>query len=190
MSPKSLLALAVAALALAVSAAPSPAARRVVIEPVQVTFDKNWLTRMNEARGRVPVMSAEDANRIAADFAASLHGALGEALRARGFEVVSAPSPDALRLSARIEDLYVNAPERRDPGITKAFVREAGRATLLAEGRDASGAVRMHNERRGTAGDTGRLARATDVSNRFWFDALFRNWANEVAAEMSERAAR
>ena len=190
MSLKSLLAFVLATLALAVSAAPSPAPRRVLIEPVQVAFDKNWLARMNEARGRTQAVSAEDASRIAADFGASLQGALGEALRARGFEVVNAPAPDAMRLSARIEDLYVNAPETHTPGMTKAFVREAGRATLLAEGRDANGAVRMQAERRGTAGDTGRLARATDVSNRFWFDALFRNWANEVAAELSERAAR
>jgi hypothetical protein len=69
-------------------------------------------------------------------------------------------------------------------------VREAGRATLRAEGRDASGAVRLQSEHRGTAGDTGRLSRASNVTNRFWFDALFRNWANEVAAELIQRAAR
>jgi hypothetical protein len=190
MNLKSLLVLAVATVALSASAATSPQARRIVIEPVQVAFDKNWLARMNEQRGRTQALSTEAAGLIAADFAASLQSALGEAMRARGFEVVSVPSPGAMRLSARIEDLYVNAPEVRTSGMTKSFVREAGRATLLAEGRDASGAVRLQTEHRGTAGDTGRLARATDVTNRFWFDALFRNWASEVAAEMSERAAR
>lgn len=190
MKPKSLLAIALAATLVAASATVSAESRRaVVIAPVQVAFDRSWLPNMNQSSGRTHFVAAEDARRIAADMAASLHDALDEAVRARGFEVVSS-APDALRLSASIEDLYVNAPDIQAPGITKTFVREAGRATLRAEGRDASGAVRLQSEHRGTAGDTGRLYRASNVTNRFWFDSLFRNWANEVAAELSQRAAR
>jgi hypothetical protein len=190
MNPKPLLAIALAATLLAATLTVSAESRRtVVIAPVQVAFDKNWLPNMNQSRGVVHSVDAEDARRIAADMAASLHSALGEAVRARGFEVVSS-APDAVHLSASIEDLYVNAPDIQAPGITKTFVREAGRATLRAEGRDANGAVRLQSERRGTAGDTGRLSRASNVTNRFWFDALFRSWANEVAGELAERAAR
>jgi len=190
MKPKSLLAIALAATLVTASATVSAESRRaVVIAPVQVAFDKSWLPNMNQSGGRTHFVDAEDARRIAADMAASLHSALDEAVRARGFDVVGS-APDALRLSASIEDLYVNAPDVQAPGITKTFVREAGRATLRAEGRDASGAVRLQSEHRGTAGDTGRLSRASSVTNRFWFDALFRNWANEVAAELSQRAAR
>ena len=181
-------AIALAATVLGACATASAESRpAVVIAPVQVAFDKSWLSNMNQSRGRVHAMDAEDARRIAADMAASLHNALDEAVRARGFEVVSS-APRALRLSARIDELYVNAPDSHLPGITKTFVREAGRATLRAEGRDASGAIRLQSEHRGTAGDTGRLSRASNVTNRFWFDALFRNWANEVAAELAQRA--
>ncbi len=190
MNTKALIAIALAATLAATSIAASAESRRaVVIAPVQVAFDKNWLPNMNPSRGRTHSVDAEDARRIAADMAASLHSALDEAVRARGFDVVSS-APGALRLSASIEDLYVNAPDVQAPGITKTFVREAGRATLRAEGRDAGGAVRLQSEHRGTAGDTGHLSRASNVTNRFWFDALFRNWANEVAAELSQRAAR
>jgi hypothetical protein len=190
MNPKPLPAIALAATLLAASLTVYAESRRtVVIAPIQVAFDKNWLPNMNQSRGRAHSVDAEDARRIAADMAASLHNALDEAVRARGFEVVSS-APDALRLSASIDDLYVNAPDIAAPGITKTFVREAGRATLRAEGRDASGAVRLQSELRGTAGDTGRLSRASSVTNRFWFDALFRTWANEVAGELSQRAAR
>ena len=188
MSPKQFLACILGAAALSAAAAPEPP--RVLIAPVQVAFDKNWLPDMNSSRGRTDRVNAQDVGRIAADMAASLQAALAEAVRARGFEVVSAPAPGVVRLSATIQDLYVNAPEGHSPGLSKTFVREAGRATLRAEGRDAaSGAVRLQTERSATAGDTGRLERATDVSNSFWFDAMFRNWAREVANELHSQPA-
>ncbi len=188
MKPNCVLAIALAATLAAAAGTVSAQSRpAVVIAPVQVAFDKSWLPNMNQSRGRAHAVDAEDAQRIAADMAASLRNALDEAVRARGFEVVGS-APGALRLAASIDDLYVNAPDVHAPGITKTFVREAGRATLRAEGRDASGAVRLQSEHRGTAGDTGHLSRASNVTNRFWFDALFRSWANEVAAELAQRA--
>lgn len=188
MKLRSMLACVLAA-GLVAPAAFSAPPRQVVIDPVQVAFDKTWLVNMNEPRGRAHAVGEEDAKRIAAEFAASLHGALAEAVKARGFEIVGVPTSGAIRLSAKIENLYVNAPEVHASGITRSFVREAGRATLRAEGRDATGALRMQSEVRATAGDTGNLTRATDVSNRFWFDAMFRNWAREVAGELGDTAA-
>lgn len=189
MTFKPVLILAVAVAALAAMEALAAQATRVVIEPVQVTFQRDWLARVNDSRGRVPSLREDNARRLAADFAASLQQALDEALRAQGFEVVPQSAPGALRLSARIDELYINAPDVPSSSVTRTFVRDAGRATLRAEGRDASGAVRMHAEWRATAGDTGRLTRASDVANRYWFDALFRDWAREVAAELKDRAA-
>jgi hypothetical protein len=142
---------------------------------------------VNEYRARTDRIGTADAERIAADAAASLQAALDTAVRARGFEVVNTPAPGVVRLSARVDDLFVNAP---DPykGFGKSYVRDTGRATLRAEGRDsATGEVRLQTERRATAGDNARIEYASGVSNRFWFDALFRNWADEVAKELAAR---
>lgn len=190
MTIRTLLIPAIAAAGLASLGALAAQPGRVVIEPVQVTFERDWLARVNEPRGRVPSLREDDARRLANDYAASLQQALEAALRARGFEVVPHPAPDALRISARIDELYINAPDAPSTSLTQSYVRDAGRATLRAEGRDASGAVRIQDEWRATAGDTGRLMRASDVSNRYWFDALFRNWAREVATKLDDRAAR
>jgi hypothetical protein len=174
-----------AAVSLAASAA--PAGTKVLIAPVSVQFETNWLRDVNEYRSRTERIGPADAERIAADVAASLQAALDAAVRARGFEVVNAPQPGVVQLSARVDDLFVNAP---DPykGFGKSYVRETGRATLRAEGRDtATGAVRLQTERRATAGDNARLDYASGVSNRFWFDALFRNWAEDVAKELAAR---
>jgi hypothetical protein len=46
----------------------------------------------------------------------------------------------------------------------------------------------MQMEPRSDAGDMGRLQRATDVSNRFWFEALFRDWARDIARELKLKA--
>jgi hypothetical protein len=163
---------------------------RVAIAPVEVAFDKGWLADMNRGRSRSHAVAEEDARRIATDLAADLHKALGDAVRARGFEVVGPGAVAALRLSARIDDLYVTAPDLPSPGITRTYVREAGRATLRVEGRDDGGVVRLQAERHGTAGDHMRLERASNVTNRYWFDALFRSWAGEVAAELGKSQAR
>jgi hypothetical protein len=53
---------------------------------------------------------------------------------------------------------------------------------------DAAGREIMRTEQRSDAGDMGRLQRATDVSNRFWFEALFRDWSADIAKELRLKA--
>ena len=164
-----------------------PAGTKVLIAPVAVQFEPHWLRNVNDDRARTERIGPADAERIAADMAASLQAALDAAVRARGFEVVNTPAAGVVQLSARIDDLFVNAPETYK-GFGKSYTRDAGRATLRAEGRDtATGAVRLQTERRATAGDNARIEYTSDVTNRMWFDSLFRNWANEVAKELAAR---
>ena len=126
-----------------------------------------------------------DARRMADDMARDFQAALGRALREQGFEVVSSPLPGAVRLTARIEDLYVTAPENTAAGV-RNFARTSGHATLHVQARDAAGAVLIQSEERSDAGDIGRLQRATNVSNRFWFDALFRGWSGDIARRLRQ----
>ena len=178
-------ALAIAALLAAALALPAAAQQRVTVEPVRASLDRDWLYEIKESRGKANAVTEADARRIAADMAASLQRELDVALRAQGVEV--GPQPGAVRLSVRIDNLYVNAAETGAAG-AKAFTREAGRATLRAEARDSKGAVVYASEERAQAGDTGRLQYTTDVSNRFWFDATFRSWSAQVARELKAKA--
>jgi hypothetical protein len=162
------------------------AAQRVAMEPVKANLDRDWLYEIKESRGRASAVTEADARRIAADMAASLQKELEGALREHGLEVAPAPAA-SLRLVVSIDNLYVNAAESGAPGV-KSFTREAGRATLRAEARDAKGAVIFSSEQQTHAGDTGRLRYTTDVSNRFWFDAAFRGWSAEVARGLKAKA--
>ena len=159
--------------------------RRIMIDPVQVEFRDDWLKNINYyTRNPSRWLGKDDARRIAEDAAAGLRDSVAEAFKARGYEIVGAPESGVLRLTPSATDLDVYAPDRLSPWRTRTFTRDAGQATLLLEARDAvSGTLLGRVVHRGRAQQMGRLERATDVSNRFWFDALFGRWAaNCVAA--------
>ena len=159
----------------------------VLIEPVRAEVDKNWLYDIKESRAKAGAIREADARAMAADMAKSFQQALDKALRDQGFQVVTSPAPGTMRLSARLDDVYVSAPENTAAGV-KALTRQTGRATLRVQAQDSAGTTIMKSEQRSDAGDMGRLQRATDVSNRFWFDALFRDWSDEVAKELRQKA--
>lgn len=163
------------------------AAPPVLVEPVRAEPSKNWLYDIKESRSKAGAIREADARRMADEMAGSFQGALDKALRDQGFQVVSSPAPGAVRLSARLDDVHVSAPENTAAGV-KALTRTTGHATLRVQARDANGAVLMQSEQRSDAGDMGRLQRATDVSNRFWFEALFQDWAKDVARELKQKA--
>jgi Protein of unknown function (DUF3313) len=168
-----------------VRTAPATASyRKVNVAPIDVSFRKGWPRDANKIQSRHE--SPEEDSRLAQDMAQGLRNALEGALRDRGYDLVGAPGPGVLVLRARIADLQVNATERGTVPYTQTFVREAGEATLHLEGFDgASGArvlvVKDHAKARfGMRG----AERATDVSNRFWFDEMFQRWAGGIAGEV------
>ncbi len=149
----------------------------VMIDPATVEFSKEWDKSVNDPR-YVTRVSPEDARRVADETTADLGSILADALRARGYQIVTAPGPGVLRLSPHVTDLYVNAPDIFPPGRTRSFARDAGEATVTLEARDASnGMLVAVVSDHGTAQDMLRLSRATNVSNTFWFDGMFRRFA-------------
>jgi len=151
--------------------------QKVMIDPATVEFSKEWDKSVNDPR-YVTRVRPEDARRVADETTADLAGILADALRARGYQIVTAPGPGVLRLSPHVTDLYVNAPDIFPPGRTRSFARDAGEATVTLEARDASNGtlvavVADHD----TAQDMLRLSRATNVSNTFWFNGMFRRFA-------------
>jgi len=158
--------------------------RKVMIDPVQVEFSKDWLRNMNDPR-YVARLRDDDVRRISGETTANVVGIVADAFRARGFEIATAPGPDVLRLSPRVTELYVNAPDVFPPGKTRAFSKDAGEATLLLEARDSlNGALLAVMIDHGTASEMMRLTRATSVSNTFWFDGLYKRWATNSVSDL------
>src|SRR6185295_9936413 len=107
------------------------------VEPAAVEFRADWMRNMNDARETSQRLGSKDALEIANDARTWIGEALTEKFAANGYQVVSAPEPNTLRLSARISDLYINAPDRFSPGRRTVLTNDAGTATLILEARDA-----------------------------------------------------
>jgi hypothetical protein len=176
-----------APLLLALFSSPLFAAPSVLIETVSAQVDRNWLYEIRESRAKAGAPRESDARALANDMARDFQATLDRTLRDQGFEVVTVPSPNVVRLVASIDDIFVSAPENTTAGVT-AYTRQTGRATLRVRALDAAGKEIMRREQRSDAGDMGRLQRATDVSNRFWFEALFRDWSADIAKELKQKA--
>ncbi len=160
--------------------------RKVLIDPVRAEIRGDWQKNLNYTRNVSRWVGPDDAQRIAADVASTLESTIAETYKARGYEIAASPEPGVLRLSARIADLYVNAPDRFSPWTVKTFTRDAGQATLVLEARDAvSGTLLGRVVHRGIAREISRINTASDVSNRFWFETLFRRWAADCIAEFA-----
>ncbi len=158
--------------------------RKVLIDPVRAEIRGDWLKNLNYTRNVSRRVGPDDAQRIAADMASTLESTLAETYKARGYEIAAAPEPGVLRVSTRIADLYVNAPDRFSPWTVKTFTRDAGQATLLLEARDAVGGTLLARVvHHGIAREISRINMAGDVSNRFWFEVLFRRWTADCIAE-------
>jgi hypothetical protein len=158
--------------------------RKVLIDPAQVSLRKDRQHAYN--RIPTPAVPAQEAQRIAGASASSLQAAVAEAFKARGYEIVAAPGPGVLRLTPSAAELFINAPDDLSAG-TWSFTREAGQATLALEARDAlSGTLLGRVVHQATARQMGRLNLADEVTNQFWFEALFRRWAASCAEALGQ----
>jgi hypothetical protein len=160
--------------------------RKVLLDPVAVQLRSDFLQQRHAYNRIQPLYPPyKDARQLAKESAASVAASLAEAFSNAGYEIVTTAQPDAMRVSASVTDLFVNAPDRSSPWLQKNFSRDAGEASLALEVRDAMNAtVLMRVNHHGIAREVPRVSQADDVSNRMWMDALFRRWAANCVAEI------
>ena len=160
---------------------------KVLIETVPVQLRDDYISQRHAYNRIQPIYPRyEEADELVKFAAASLEASLAEAFKARGYQIVSAPEPGTLRISAKVTDLFVNAPDRLTPWITRNFTRDAGQAILLLEARDMDGTMVALIRHRLIVRELSRINVADDVSNRMWLDTGFRRWAANEAAELAE----
>ena len=115
--------------------------------PVEVAFDRHW--DPNEGvRSTTRRMSASDIQAIKTEMAAEFHKVFAEELAKGGYALVDQVRDDTLRLHAQIADVFINAPDRMEPGRVTSYTMESGRATLERD-RPAAGPRRRRED--GTA---------------------------------------
>lgn len=149
--------------------------RQVMLDPVQVAFDKSWSRDRREVR-------ADDRERIRNDLAEEFREVFTEELeKGAKYEVVDTPAPEVLRVTAAIVDLYVEAPDIPRAGRVETYTVSAGRMTLVAELRDSeSGAILARVADRKEASNTNTFTWTNRATNTADARRILRRWAGAL----------
>lgn len=161
---------------------------KLMVDPTQVAFSKDWMKSINDqTRDLSRKVTDEDAARILESARANFDDVFREAFTKAGYEVVSTPGPDVMRVATGVLNLHLNAPDTMSAGRSRTYTTNAGEATLVIEVRDSMtgallGRVIDQRETRTSA----RLQMATSVSNTSDFRMLFRTWARIATTGLEE----
>jgi hypothetical protein len=153
---------------------------KVMMDPVEVAFTKNWARDYNrDAATLSQRLSAEDVEQIAQAARETFSEAFAEQYKAAGVELVTEPGDGVLRLRPGVIDLYITAPDTLSSGRSRTYTMESGYATLFLEARDSvTGALLGRALDKRTTRDTGRVQVSNRVTNLSDFRVLFKQWAD------------
>jgi hypothetical protein len=161
---------------------------KVMLDPTEVAFAKNWQRDYNSSTGRD--ISARIDNRdvheaIVKGVAAS-YEILAEQWSKGGYAVVTEPGPDVLRIKTGVVNIWVNAPDVSGASRSHTLAPEAGQATFFVEARDSvTGALLGRAVDQRYAGDAGPNWR-TKVTNRGDFRELVADWGRDAVRGINE----
>lgn len=147
--------------------------RKVMLDPIQVAFDKTWSKERRD-------IDSQERERIRNDLAEAFHEVFTEELEKNGgYEIVTEAGPDVLRVSAAIVDLYVTAPDIASAGRSRTYTVSAGRMTLIAELRDTdTGAILARVADRKEASNSNYFQWTTRASNTADARRILKSWAD------------
>lgn len=160
---------------------------KVMLDPTEVSFQKNWRRDYNsttrDLSGKVSERDVQDA--ITKGVAAATD-IFSDAWTKAGYAIVTAPGPDVLRVRTGVVNISVNAPDVRMAARSRTFSEEAGQATLVVELRDSqTGALVGRVVDQKVAGDNATGWR-NSVTNRGDFRQILEQWASDGVRGMAE----
>jgi hypothetical protein len=162
---------------------------KVMLDPTEVAFKKNWVRDMNDSVSTSRRMTDGDVAKIMEAARSGFDDIFREAFEQAGYQVVTAPGPDVLRIATGVADLYINAPSAIEPvGVSRTYTANAGEATLIVEVRDSQSNALMGRvvDQRETRSSAGKMQRSSSVTNRSDFRDLFKNWSRICARGLDE----
>jgi len=160
---------------------------KIMLDPTEVAFENNWQRDYNRSTstlsGRVSDRDVQDALRRAIVAANDI---FEDAWSEGGYQVVSEPGPDVLRVRPGVLNIEVNAPDVMTAGRSRTFANEAGQATYFVEIRDSlTGALLGRAADQRLVGDNIAVYR-NSVTNRADFRQEVKRWAELSVRGMNE----
>jgi hypothetical protein len=158
---------------------------KVMLDPTEVAFKPNWQRDINDGSvGLGNRVSDKQANQIATLARTGFEQIFAKAFGDAGYQVVTAPGPDVLRIITGVLNLYISAPDT-GMSMTTNYSAEAGQATVVVEVRDSqTNAVLGRAVDAQVAGDMAGMR--TRASNTEDFKSLFEQWAKTSARGLGE----
>jgi hypothetical protein len=160
--------------------------KNVSIDALMVAFDKDWDPN-SSVRGASRRLSADDLQRIKDDMATEFRKVFIEELGKGGYAVVDRLGDETLRVLPGLADVYINAPERMEPGRSTTYTTETGRMTLVMELRDGPTGqllARVIDQKAGN--DMGPMQVANSVTNSAEFRRAVRAWAQRLVKALDK----
>jgi hypothetical protein len=77
-----------------------------MVEPAKVEMFKGWRKSINQQREPSRWITVEQEQDLVRTAAAGMTGAVVDAFKAQGFEIVTAPGPGVLQVSPSMPDLF------------------------------------------------------------------------------------
>jgi hypothetical protein len=149
---------------------------KIMLDKPEVAFRRDWLRSMNSTRSVNRRVTDQDVQRIMEAARSNFTDVFAEAFTGAGYQVVTEPGPEVMRVSTAIVNLFINAPDTMTAGRSRTFTATAGEATLVMEVRDSETNALMARvlDRRETRNMPGV---ANSVTNLADFRQLLRNWS-------------
>ena len=163
---------------------------KVMIEPTEVAFEKNWRRDYNRSASPGARISENELQSTITKAVTEASDIFASAWTKGGYAVVTAAAPDVLRVKTGIINIRVNAPDKLTSARSRSYSSEAGSAALFVEARDSTtGALLGRAVDQKIVGDD-LTAWRTSSSNRADFRDVVINWANASVRGMNELKAR
>ncbi|HZF14307.1 MAG TPA: DUF3313 family protein [Steroidobacteraceae bacterium] len=149
---------------------------KVIIDPIDVAFHKDWDPERTGSRFK---LSAEERENIRTGVSKIVHEEFVKELQKNNsYQIVTEAGPDVLRVEAMIINLYVNAPDTMTAGRSRTYTVSAGEMTLVIQLHDSeSGAVIARAVDRREGSDSGMMELSNSVVNASEARSIASIWA-------------
>jgi hypothetical protein len=160
---------------------------KVIIDPTEVAFEKNWKRDYNsDSRSISMQVTDKDIARISEEGRKGATKILEKAYTDGGYPVVTDPAADVLRVRTALVDITVTSPDLDTPAMVRSYSRDAGGATLVVEARDSLTGSLLGRAVDSRTIDDFTMEWRNRVTNRQDFSRQVETWAKNSVKGLAE----
>jgi len=160
---------------------------KVMLDPTEVAFQRNWIRDYNRTTMDLSSrINDRDAQEILDAVRTGFQDVFAEEYTKAGYQVVTTPGPDVLRLRTAVTNIEIAAPDQMTSARSRTYSEDAGEATLVLEARDSmSGAILGRAVDRRIADNNSFMMRRNRATNTWDFERMFRSWGEMSASALA-----